>query len=245
LASESGTGALGEYPDSLRYELKMACQESAYSTVQAHLRLDPTAPRVLYPPRRVQSVYLDTTFGRALEENLAGISHREKIRLRWYGDSSTAVRATLERKVRENMLGWKDTLKIEQPLDIAGVDRRTFVESLRAVVTPDWQRSLDTGLEPVQWISYLREYLTTADGRIRITVDRELRAVDLRGRWILGPENPSPIPRVLVIEAKCATQDYDAAQALLSRLPFFVDRCSKFVLASDPEHGPVPSAMPI
>ncbi|QDU65346.1 VTC domain-containing protein [Engelhardtia mirabilis] len=245
MASEEHSHLIGDYPDSLRYELKMACQESAYSQVQAHLRLDPTAPRVLYPPRRVQSIYLDTTFGRALEENLAGISHREKIRLRWYGDSAVGVRATLERKVRENTLGWKDTLKLAQPLDIEGVDRVAFIRSLRAAVTSPWQQSLDEGLEPVQWIAYQREYLTTADGRIRITIDRELRAVDLRGRWILSSVDPTPIPRVLVIEAKCAPEDYQAAQSLLSRLPFFVDRCSKFVLASDPDHGPVPSAMPI
>jgi hypothetical protein len=33
--------------------------------------------------------------------------------------------------------------------------------------------------------------------------------------------------------------------ALVDRLPLFVDRCSKFVLAADREHGPVPSILPL
>ncbi len=60
----------------LRYEIKMVCEEWAHDWVVAALRTSRAGVRVLYPPRRVQSVYLDTPLGRSLEENLAGISSR-------------------------------------------------------------------------------------------------------------------------------------------------------------------------
>ena len=76
------------------------------------LRLDRAGIRTLYPERLVQSLYLDTTHGRALEENLSGLSRREKLRLRWYGPRSDTVAAVLERKCRENSLGWKEVAPV-------------------------------------------------------------------------------------------------------------------------------------
>ena len=223
----------------------MACQEAAYERVLMHLRLAPEGVRRLFPTRRVQSIYLDTPTGTALAENLAGISHREKIRVRWYGDGTRGVQATVERKVRENMLGWKDTCPLAGPIDAEGIDRRAFMRRVAELVGPDWREELRACLEPVQWISYLRDYQRTADRKVRITIDREIRSADLRGLFLLSDRRRSPLPRVLVIEAKCAADDHDALQALVSRLPLVVDRCSKFVLASEPLHGPVPSITPL
>ncbi len=228
-----------------RYEIKMACQEAAYEHVRTVLSMDPAALRTLHPSRRVQSLYLDTPTGTALEENLAGISHREKIRLRWYGDEGHGVAATLERKVRENALGWKDTFRLPGTIDVEGVPRWTFMQRLGELAAPNWRAALQNCLEPVQWITYLRDYLRTADGRVRVTVDRELRAADQRFEPALTSRRRTALPRICVVEAKCAPDDYDAAQSLLARLPLFVDRCSKFVLASDRAHGPVPSMFPL
>jgi hypothetical protein len=234
----------GSASSSLRYEIKAVCQEAAFGRLLMILRMDPAGLRPLFPTRRVQSVYLDTPSGRALQENLAGISHREKVRVRWYGDEVRGVSAVLERKVRENSLGWKETLRLAEPIDVEGVRRADFVRRLRALATPEWRADLDRGLEPAQWITYLRDYLRTADGRVRLTLDRRLAAADQRLAFRLSRKLATPLPRLAVVEAKCAAADLDAAQELLSRLPLFVDRCSKFVLASDREHGPVSSILP-
>ena len=155
------------------------------------------------------------------------------------------MNATLERKVRENMLGWKNTFRIAEPMDIDKVDRYQFIRTLSERVAPEWRSHIDAGLEPVQWISYLRDYFTTSDERVRITVDRQLVARDLRHRRVLSRDNETSLPRLLVIEVKCGEKDYEHARAIVSRLPLFVDRCSKFVLASTLEHGPHPSVFPL
>jgi len=221
-----------------RYELKMVLRAEAYARVKAALDLDPAGLHTLYPLRRVQSIYLDTPGGNALEENLAGISHREKIRFRWYGDHTGPVQGRLECKVRENMLGWKHTFEIEQPVSVNGADRYDFMRILREAADPVWQLRLDGPLEPVQWISYRREYLGSADKKLRVTVDRDLKAFDQRGQLELSARFETPLPAMVVIEVKCAAAQYDAARQLINRLPFFVDKCSKFVTASMPEAGP-------
>lgn len=231
-------------PQALRHELKMACQESAREQVLMALRMHRAAVRPLHPTRVVQSLYLDTANGVALEENLSGVSHREKLRFRWYGEACDEVRGTLERKVRENMLGWKDFARVRTPLRVAGEDRWTFLRKLAAELPPAWQAEVPGCLEPVQWIRYSREYYTTADQAVRITVDSQIRAWDQRPRFRLGCSGASFLPRLLIVEAKCAKPNYAAAQELLESLPLVVDRCSKFVLASDPQHGPVASLFP-
>ena len=56
----------------LRYELKFACDEEAYAELRMSLRLDRAGIRTLYPTRRVQSLYLDTSFQRALRTTWTG-----------------------------------------------------------------------------------------------------------------------------------------------------------------------------
>jgi hypothetical protein len=227
-----------------RWELKLVCQEGAYERLGTFLRVLPQGLRTLHPPRRVQSVYLDTAGQRALEDNLAGISRREKMRLRWYGDLARGVAGTLERKIRENTLGWKQLAPLAAPLDVEGVDRHAFVRRLVSLAPEAWRHALEAGLEPAQWISYRRDYWTSADGRVRVTVDRGLEAWDQRWRLVLGRSQPTLLPRVLVVELKCAAEDHDLARAIASRLPLSVDRCSKYVLACDRSHGPVASFLP-
>mgnify|MGYP002628501705 CR=1 FL=1 len=231
----------------LRYEVKMVAQVAFYSKLRMHMRFDRAAIKTLYPPRRIQSIYFDTFRNQALEENLAGISHREKVRLRWYGEDTSGVHATLERKVRENMLGWKGLLDIPEDLDVEGVTRREFAGSLRKHLTPEWEDLLSKDLLPVQWIAYDREYFATeaGTGPVRITIDRHLRTFDQRSRHRLSSRFRSPTPDVIIVEAKCAKENYDELQKLMARFPMQIDRCSKFVYASSPNDGAIASYIPL
>ncbi len=229
-------------PDT-RYEVKMVGQAAAYSRLRMFLRTDRAGVRVLYPPRIVQSIYLDTWTNAALEENLAGISHREKIRFRWYGDARTDVRGILERKVRENMLGWKDLAPIDATLAVEGQTRRGFSQSLLAHLDAGWSEVATRSLLPVQWIRYEREYYRA--GSLRITIDRALRTWDQRTRYRLSARFRTPTPDVMIVEVKTAAENDAELQGFLNRVPLHVDKCSKFVYASAPGEGAMPSYLPI
>jgi len=234
-----------EARETLRYELKFVCQESALERVRTVLRLHPAGIRKLHPTRTVQSIYLDTPFGRALDENRAGVSRRDKLRFRWYGEDSELVRGALEHKFRENQLGWKEVAPVAAPVQVQGARRMEFVRELACHVPDRWRGLLEHGLEPVQWIVYRRDYLVTADGRVRITLDRALRTFDQRLRSRLSRTVPTRVPHLLVIELKVHPRDHELARQIVERFPIPIDRCSKFVLASDPVSGPHPSIFPI
>ncbi len=227
-----------------RYEMKLITQGMAYKRVLTELRLHKCALRTLHPSRRVQSVYLDTHDGRALEENLAGSSDREKVRFRWYGDETEVVRGTLERKIRRNMLGWKKTHRYDRDIRVAGASRLAFVRSLAEGAPAAFRSVLVEGFEPAQWISYTRDYLTTADGSLRVTVDHNIRCVDQRNRALLSMRYATPVPNVTIIECKTAQDRYDSLRYLLNTLPLVIDKCSKFVIASDPHSAPIVSMLP-
>jgi len=224
----------------LRYELKLVSDEAFSPELRMLLRLDRAGIRSLFPERIVQSLYLDTPFQKHLQDNLAGLSRREKLRLRWYGPSGTRVRATLERKCRENSMGWKETAPLAGPIDVEGAERHDFMNALAQLVDARWRASL-AGFEPVQWVHYRREYFISADQRVRLTLDRELCLADQRRLTRLSERERSPSPRVLVLELKFAPEDLGNARDILDRLPIPLGRCSKFVLASEPSSGPLPS----
>jgi hypothetical protein len=223
-----------------RHEVKLVCEERAYAQVLASLRHLPTVLHAQYPTRVVQSIYLDTHEGDALDDNLAGISARQKLRVRWYGDEVTAVRAHLENKRRSNSFGDKAECPLPEPLQVAGATRLGFVAAVRRQLPPAWRWSLD-GREPMQWIRYRRDYLASADGRVRVTIDRELAAFDLRAAFVLTDAHPTPLPRILVLEIKAPTAEHREVEQLLQGIAMPAGKCSKFVLASAPEHGPLVS----
>jgi len=82
---------------------------------------------------------------------------------------------------------------------------------------PSWRARIEHGLDPVQWIAYRRDYEVTADGRVRITLDRSLRAWDQRVCPRLSRAQPTPLPRLLVIEVKAHPDDHELARRMITR----------------------------
>lgn len=220
-----------------RYELKYVTDAVEEAHIRTLLNLHPYGVSQLFEDRTVHSLYLDTPTNDALHENLTGLSHREKWRLRWYGEGVEDVKATLERKVRDNTLGWKDLYPLPHAIDMS-----SSVESLMTQLL-EWfgDALLKTPgvLRPTQWISYKRSYLTTIDRRLRITLDRQLRCYDQRGHQRLQNRFETPSRDLLILEVKYMETDHDYATRFLSGFPITRGRCSKYVIASSPIDGPL------
>ena len=105
-----------------RYELKLVTPEIELATVRSWVRLHPAGFRTAFPPRRVNSIYLDTPGYRNLSENLAGMPDRQKLRLRWYGQMSDVVEnPMLEMKIKEGHMGRKRQQKLDCTLALTAV----------------------------------------------------------------------------------------------------------------------------
>ena len=226
-----------EVKDNLRYEIKVVLRACDYGRLTSLLKRSIFPIRKLHPPRRVQSIYLDTHEGKALHENLAGISQRKKVRFRWYGYRSDYANGQLELKTKTNMLGRKHRLPLGSSIPIEGTSRLSFIRQLREQSSPDWCALLDQGLEPAQWIRYEREYFSLFSNQARITIDRKVKASDLRIARNLSFETTTPLPDIIIIECKASYDNYDLAKSFIESLPLLADKCSKYVLASSPANA--------
>jgi hypothetical protein len=222
----------------MRHEIKLALPERELPRLRALLALLPTALAPLHPDRIVQSVYFDTADRAAIEDNLAGVSAREKLRLRWYGAPVTAVRAQLECKRRRNDAGDKLVADVDGALDVAGAAKWRFVRDVGRRVPAAWRERL-AGTEPVQWIRYRRSYVGSLDGALRITIDDGLAAFDQRCRAVLGDAARTPLPRLAIVELKAELAARDVLERWVQRLPWRPGRCSKLLLATSPIAGPL------
>jgi hypothetical protein len=132
--------------EGLRGERKFRAEHlSAEAVIQA-VRLLPWGFRPVFPERRIHNIYFDTPGLDAFHDNAAGVSHRRKYRLRWYGDQETPpADALIELKERVNDRGSKQVIS-----------------------------SLPQGLRPVLANTFRRLYFGLPGGQVRLTIDHDL-----------------------------------------------------------------------
>jgi hypothetical protein len=223
----------GQAASELRYEIKLVCEPHRLAQARSWIRLHPAGFLVAYPPRQVNSLYLDTLHLRSLTDNLEGLSARRKLRMRWYGDRMTYVppvmdiQPVLELKEKRNLLGRKKRCVLPCALDLT-LPWTQVLEMVRANVGPEWQVMLQTVDQPTLLTHYQREYYVTPDGAIRVTLDFAQVAYDQR----LAPR-PNlrvrlPIADTVVIEIKTAQEHAGQLHQVAACFPALRSRHSKY-----------------
>jgi hypothetical protein len=216
-------------PDSdLRYEIKLVCEPHRLAQARSWIQLHPAGFVVAYPPRQVNSLYLDTLHLSSLNGNLEGLCARQKLRLRWYGDVLTDIQPALELKQKRNLLGRKKRYLLPCRLDLA-LPWTQIMGTIRANAGPEWRALLQTVDQPALLTHYQREYYVTSDGAIRVTLDFSQAAYDQR----LSPR-PNlrvrlPIADAVVIEIKTGQEHAERLQDVAARFPVLRSRNSKYV----------------
>ncbi|MCR9093691.1 MAG: VTC domain-containing protein [bacterium] len=213
-----------------RFEVKFLGQASAQDVIETWIREHAAGFVRPYPPRFVNSTYFDTYDLGAFEENLVGASAREKVRLRWYGREPESDRSTLEVKLRRNKLGWK----LSYP--VVGVPRhdvpwQTLRADLRRQLPDDARVRFDLNPAVALVNQYYRHYFVSGDGRVRLTVDTDLKAFDQRFGRTPRLERSIDMPAILVVEFKFAPEDRAAAMKMVQGIPLRVSRSSKYAIA--------------
>lgn len=217
--------------DNLRYEIKLVCDHHRLPQARSWVRLHPAGFVVAYPPRRVNSLYLDTPHLSSLNANLEGVTERQKLRLRWYGDAVTDIQPYLELKQKRNLLGRKERYLLPCRLDLT-LPWREILGTIRAETSslPDILASmLQTVDQPTLLNHYQREYYVTPDRAIRATLDYAQVAYDQR----LSPR-PNlhlrlPIADAVVIEVKTSDEQAERLQEVVAQFPVHRHRNSKYV----------------
>ena len=156
-----------------RYEIKFVLNENM---LFEYLQLAKTISAYnKYPNRIVQSLYFDTINFDNIKDNLSGISNRNKLRLRWYSESSDSP--VLEIKNREGRVGNKNKFIIEDitTKDLEFISCGELKNKLFYYMNAKFPKEnvFNKLYLPVIKVNYNREYLQTNSG-IRLTLDKNI-----------------------------------------------------------------------
>ncbi len=201
----------------MRYERKYRIDNQHYLQVLQEVMNIRGAFHSAYPDRWVNSIYLDNPNYGALRENLSGVSDRSKYRLRWYGEDFDDIsNPVLEEKVKSNLLGYKNLLKLQS----------TSLSPMNIRTTLNIDMLKDINVEPVVMIRYLRTYLVSYDEGVRITIDRNLQYRGVNNFQV----DPFPVyDEAIILEVKYDQDIEEEIQDILQSIKYRLTKNSKFV----------------
>jgi hypothetical protein len=211
-----------------RYEFKGVTDGFLLPDLRMWLRLHPACFRQAYPPRQVNNVYFDTFDLDSYGENLAGISARRKVRVRWYGISFQQAASVFEVKCKRNRLGWKLSQPLARPLDFQRMTWPELMALLQAELSPQLRTFLADGQMPVVMLSYQREYYQSFDNDVRVTLDHRLVAYDQREYSQPNLRFAAPMADEVVIEFKGAAMGGEALSSVIDSAPVRLSARSKY-----------------
>lgn len=212
-----------------RYEIKMLYERTYLDQVRAWVRLHPDAFTESYPPRQVNNLYFDTREMDLLNDNLAGISERTKLRLRWYGKQCSAIQGTLELKHKANQLGWRQSCSIPATMDLTTISWSELVRQLQNHATGDIRVWLSRADQPALINQYMREYYESLDRQVRVTIDYDQAVYDQTVYAAPNLASRTPIEDQVVIEVKADASLHRRVSNVLSSFPLRAEKNSKYV----------------
>ncbi len=225
---------------SLRYELKLECETVHLDQVASWIRLHSAGFRETYAPRQVNSLYLDTLSFDSLNDHIDGVPERRKLRFRWYGPDLGSARGQMELKNKRERVGWKIIQQVQRQIDFLRCDwgaiRQDILGGLGGGPEDKQQmlfQELVSSARPFVLTSYRRHYYASADGRVRLTVDDDLRAYD---QLLAARPNLSfrtLLPDLFIVELKSDVQHAAYLSDVLVEFPLRVHRHSKYVTAAN------------
>lgn len=136
----------------------------------------------------IRSMYFDTPTDTALREKLAGVSQREKFRIRYYNGDASHI--NLEKKSKCIGLGNKKKARMsaEEVQRLLDGDIEWMRDSGdRSLLYELYQKMIMQGLQPKTIVDYTREPFVYAPGNVRVTLDYDLRLA-LHCRDFLDPD---------------------------------------------------------
>ena len=177
-----------------------------------------------YKERIVNSIYFDNPEYHNFFDNVEGNQNRFKVRIRWYGDD--IKNSKLEIKVKEGLFGKKIITEIQ--------NISTTSDFYQIIKNPKNYPDLDTSyipyvinLIPTSYNNYLRRYFESFDGKIRVTVDTNLKFKKLYNFKI--PKDKELLDfDYSIIEVKYKSSDEYLVSKIMRNSPLILRKFSKY-----------------
>jgi SPX domain protein involved in polyphosphate accumulation len=180
--------------------------------------------REIHSPRIVNSIYFDNPEYRNFFENIEGLQERYKARIRWYEDD--LKKSNLEIKVKDGIFGKKiisEFLNVSPNADFYSlISNSDNYPNLEKCYIP-----YIINLIPTSFNKYLRRYFETFDGKIRITVDTDLKFKKLYSFYL--PDETELISLdYSIVEVKYKSSDEQIVSNIMKNSPLILRKFSKY-----------------
>lgn len=212
-----------------RFERKFITSDVSPKRAMFLVRRHPAMFREVYPQRWVNNIYFDTLDLTNVQDNLAGVSQRTKIRVRWYGDSLGRIETpVLELKIKRGSVNRKVLHRLPT-LEAGGACCSSRIrEMLERSAMPELLALRMRLLRPTLMNRYSRHYYQSANGHYRITIDAQMSFRPIMP-LTKHPVQWTSAHSVVVLELKYAMDHDDNAAAIAQHLPLRVSKSSKYV----------------
>jgi len=200
-----------------RYEKKYLVENSDLTDIRSFVSSHPAGFYQAHPQRRVNSLYFDSPTLKFYQASLDGDYHRIKPRFRWYQTEAKQIKTgQLEFKIKNGELGYKKVVPIKKIcFDIEEIGKQAPIEMATFLET----------LVPTLLTSYTREYYLSADQKVRLTIDSDLKYTDYFYQTGYSLNDPRT-----VVEIKYQPGQEIRAQAVVQDLPLVLSKMSKYAV---------------
>ncbi|MFT4760994.1 MAG: hypothetical protein ACI9LN_002974 [Saprospiraceae bacterium] len=215
--------------ENLRYERKFTATAAHRREILYAIKSHPAFFREIHHPRQVNNIYMDTAGLKFFEANRIGVSERQKVRIRWYADLFGEIqKPTLEFKIKHGLVGDKWSWRLadftlNKEFNLNYLKKKFAKSDLPAPILESVQN-----LHPTLLNSYQRTYFLSADGNYRLTLDEQLEYRNIQSNNNLFLDKRTT-PNQYVLELKYGLDLDDHVDLISGRLPFRLDKSSKYV----------------
>lgn len=210
-----------------RIELKCLYASKDFSRIEKFLYSSELSFYEPYPSRFVNSIYFDTIDLTFLDESLGGTSTRNKWRCRWYGNLVDSQKTTFEIKKKYGHTSWKVLIKDRFEVNPLETDWENFI-------LPKFPEGLNVfGLKcenffPMSIVRYKRKYFVSANGKIRVTLDDDLKFFSQRNHCVPNVKISEGSDSSVVMELKLKPDDIHLVSSFSQSIRFTPMRFSKY-----------------
>lgn len=210
-----------------RYEVKMVLNAMESGLARAWVYQHPFAFYNPFPPRFVNNIYFDTLDNTMYESHKNGEGQRSKFRLRWYGETYQAFEARLEIKQKNERLSRKMIHPLPVSLDIEKQDWRGINAILiENTIEPFREKLRQT--RPAIINRYFREYFSSADEDVRITLDSQLQSYRQSFGFYPNLRWKQQLCSHMIIEFKSPVALHQKLAETLAFFPLYCSAYSKY-----------------
>jgi len=214
-----------------RFERKFFISGMTKDEVESVVKFNPAMFSESFHQRFVNNIYFDSVDLRNYHDNIDGSTHRNKFRIRWYGELFGPVnKPVLEIKIKNGFLGRKESFLLH-PFKI---DNSFKVLSISNIIEksdiPEIVKMKLGSLDPVLINRYSRKYFQTPDKNYRITIDTDLVF------YRLSYSSNSFLNKLsddinVILELKYGHDMDDRVDHITAHFPFRLSKSSKYVTA--------------